>query len=153
MTIKLRFKRLKYRMISLDTASKINFLLRQLSEKAKDQSIPDLKRILGKRDVFLVGAFDNTILVGIAGIYFKETLMRKTGIIEDPGDIEDVVIDEEYRGRGIGRKLTEMLIEEAKKRKADCVELTSSPKRIEANALYESLGFKKRETNCYRLEL
>ncbi len=153
MTIKLRFKRLKYRMISLDTASKINFLLRQLSEKAKDQSIPDLKRILGKRGVFLVGAFDNSILVGIAGIYFKETLMRKAGIIEDPGDIEDVVVDEEYRGRGIGRKLMEFLIKEAKKRKADCVELTSNSNRTEANAMYESMGFKKRETNCYRLEL
>jgi len=74
-------------------------------------------------------------------------LIRKTGIIED------VVVDKNYRGKGIGRKLTEMLIKEAKKRKADCVELTSNPKRAEANAMYESMGFEKRETNCYRLNL
>jgi ribosomal protein S18 acetylase RimI-like enzyme len=151
--MELRFKRLKYRMISLDTASRINFLLHQLSEKAKDQSIPDLKRILGKRDVFLAGAFDNSILVGMAGIYFKETLMRKAGVIEDPGDIEDVVVDKEYRRRGIARKLTEFLIKEAKKRSMDCAELTSNLNRKEANAMYESMGFRKRETNYYRLEL
>ncbi len=151
--MKLRFKRLKYRMISLNTASRINFLLHQLSEKTQDQSIPDLKRILGKRDVFLVGVFDNGVLVGMAGIYFKETLMRKAGIIENSGDTEDVVLDKEYRGKGISRKLNELLIKEARKRKTDCVDLTSNSSRTEANAMYESMGFKKRETNCYRLDL
>ena len=141
----MKFRRLRYHMISINTASRINSLLHQLSEEAKDQSIPDFKRILGKRDVFLAGAFDNGVLIGIAGIHFKETLMRKVGIIED------VVVDKNYRGKGIGRKLTEMLIKEARKRKVDCVELTSNPNRKEANSMYESMGFKKRETNCYRL--
>jgi ribosomal protein S18 acetylase RimI-like enzyme len=140
-------------MISLDTAARINFLLHQLSEKAKDQSIPDLKRILGKRDVFSVGAFDNGILVGMNSIHFKETLMRKAGIIENPGDTEDVVVDKEYRGRGIARKLNEILIKEARKRKVDCIDLTSNSSRTEAIAMYESMGFEKRDTNCYRLSL
>ena len=147
----MKFRRLRYHMISINTASRINSLLHQLSEEAKDQSIPDFKRILGKRDVFLAGAFDNGVLIGIAGIHFKETLIRKAGIIENSGDTEDVVLAKEYRGRGIGRKLNEFLIQEARKRKVDCVELTSNPNRKEANAMYESMGFKKRETNCYRL--
>ena len=125
---------------------RINALLRQLSEKAQKISKEDLKNIL-KQEMFLACAFKGNLLIGMASIYFCQTLIRKTGIIED------VVVDKNYCGKGIGRKLTEMLIKEAKKRKADCVELTSNPKRAEANAMYESMGFEKRETNCYRLNL
>ncbi len=127
--------------------SGINRLLIQLSDKAEKKSQKDVERILRQRETFTYGVFKDRILCGMATIHFKETWMKKTGIIED------VVVDKFSRGQGIGRKLTEALIKEAKTRKADCVELTSNPKRTEANALYESLGFKKRETNCYRLEL
>lgn len=130
--------------------SDINSLLKQLSDKATKKSQKDAERILRQRESFTFGAFDGKNLVGMAAIHFKETWMRKTGIIED------VVVDKFSRGQGIGRKLTEALIKEAKTRKADCVELTSNPnnpKRKEAIAMYESMGFIKRETNCYRLEL
>ncbi len=123
---------------------RMNALLRQLSGKAQKISEEDLKKIL-KQDMLLARAFKGNLLIGMASIYFCQTLIRKTGIIED------VVVDKNYRGQGIGRKLTEMLIKEAKKRKTNCVELTSNPKRVEANAMYESMGFVKRETNCYRL--
>ncbi len=86
-------------------------------------------------------------IIGLALIHFYKTFSYKFGVIND------VVVDENYRGRGIGKKLTEALITEAKKEKADCVDLTSNPKRIAAKAMYQKLGFKKRETNCYRLVL
>ena len=31
--------------------------------------------------------------------------------------------------------------------------LTSKPSRVEANALYQALGFKQRETNVYQMSL
>lgn len=68
------------------------------------------------------------------------------------GFIEDVVVDESLRGQGVGRRLTELLIEKVRsERLVDRIELTSSPKRIAANALYVSLGFEPRETNNYVL--
>ena len=33
------------------------------------------------------------------------------------------------------------------------VDLTSRPSRVSANGLYRSLGFRLRETNCYRHDL
>ncbi|HSL28471.1 MAG TPA: GNAT family N-acetyltransferase [Anaerolineales bacterium] len=63
--------------------------------------------------------------------------------------IEDVVVDEDQRGRGIGRALVEHAIELARIAGAEGVSLTSNPKREAANRLYRSMGFELRQTNAY----
>ena len=63
--------------------------------------------------------------------------------------IESVVVSSKMRGKGLGRKLMEHLIEEAARMKVDCIHLTSNPKREAANALYQKMGFERKETNCY----
>jgi len=67
--------------------------------------------------------------------------------------VEDVVVKEEYRGRGFGRQLVEHLIAEAREFAPVTIQLTSRPARVAANGLYRSLGFQRRETNAYKLEL
>ena len=69
------------------------------------------------------------------------------------GHIDDVIVGERFRKRGIGRTLMEVLIQRARGLGIHQLELTSQPGRAEAIALYESLGFKKRETNVFRLPL
>jgi len=64
--------------------------------------------------------------------------------------IEDVVVDQPYRGLGLGRALNEAALERAKAAGARSVDLTSSPRREAANQLYAALGFEKRDTNVYR---
>lgn len=66
--------------------------------------------------------------------------------------IEDVVVDSAMRGRGIGKLLTQYAIGYAARCGIGKIDLTSSPERIAANALYKQLGFMKRETNVYRYE-
>ena len=63
--------------------------------------------------------------------------------------IESVVVSSKMRGKGLGRKLMEHLIEEAARMKVDCIHLTSNPKREVANAIYQKMGFVRNETNCY----
>lgn len=65
------------------------------------------------------------------------------------GWIEDVVIDSDYRGQGLGRLLVSHTIEHARHEGYDSLMLTSAPKRIAANALYQALGFQRKETNVY----
>ena len=67
--------------------------------------------------------------------------------------IEDVVVDESARGRGVGEALNRAALERARDRGAVTVDLTSRPSRETANRLYQRLGFERRETNVYRLEL
>lgn len=67
--------------------------------------------------------------------------------------IEDVVIDDAYRGQGLGRRLVAYAIEQARAWDAQTLMLTSNSKRVAANALYRSLGFEKKDTNVYRMDL
>ena len=64
--------------------------------------------------------------------------------------IEDVVVDSGARGHGVGEALNRSAIDEARRRGAVTVDLTSRPSREAANRLYQRLGFVARETNVYR---
>lgn len=67
--------------------------------------------------------------------------------------IEDVVVDEAGRGRGVGEALNQAAIAEARRRGAKDVSLTSRPSREAANRLYQRIGFEPRTTNVYRYSL
>ncbi|MDE0116165.1 MAG: GNAT family N-acetyltransferase [bacterium] len=67
--------------------------------------------------------------------------------------IEDVVVDEQSRGQGVGRALNEAALEMAQAAGAVTVDLTSRPSREAANHLYLRLGFEVRDTNVYRYRL
>jgi ribosomal protein S18 acetylase RimI-like enzyme len=69
------------------------------------------------------------------------------------GHVDDVVVDEALRGGGIGRLLMEAVHVEARRLGLRHVDLTSRPSRTAANALYQSLGYERRDTNVYRLRL
>jgi len=67
--------------------------------------------------------------------------------------IEDVVVEDAARGRGVGAALVEQAVWLARAGGARYVSLTSRPSREAANRLYERAGFVKRETNVYRRTL
>ena len=67
--------------------------------------------------------------------------------------IEDVVVDADARGKGVGEELNKFALTEAKRQGATTVDLTSRPSREAANRLYQRLGFKARETNVYRYDV
>jgi ribosomal protein S18 acetylase RimI-like enzyme len=67
--------------------------------------------------------------------------------------IEDVVVDESVRGRGVGDALSNAAIERARLEGAKTVDLTSRPSREAANRLYKRVGFELRDTNVYRYSL
>jgi len=66
--------------------------------------------------------------------------------------IEDVIVDESARGQGAGEALVAEAIQLAAEAGARTVDLTSRPSRDAANALYEKIGFRMRETNVYRYD-
>ena len=66
--------------------------------------------------------------------------------------IEDVVVDETFRGQGISKQLVAHAIEFVKSQQIPLLMLTSNPKRIAANKLYQAMGFERKETNVYRMK-
>jgi ribosomal protein S18 acetylase RimI-like enzyme len=67
--------------------------------------------------------------------------------------IEDVVVDEAARGKGVGDALTSEAISLARAAGARTVDLTSRPSRKAAGRLYERAGFEERETRVYRYRM
>jgi ribosomal protein S18 acetylase RimI-like enzyme len=67
--------------------------------------------------------------------------------------IEDVIVDEGSSGQGIGRQLTEAMLDRARQLGCKTVDLTSRPSREAANHLYRKAGFEIRHTNVYRFSL
>jgi len=63
--------------------------------------------------------------------------------------VEDLVVDTSHRNKGIAKALLLSAIEIARDAGANGVALTSNFQRLEANRLYVSMGFQKRETNAY----
>ena len=106
----------------------------------------------------LVNSASSTLLIArhpdekgdIAGILTLTIYRVPTGI---RSVVEDVVVDEKTRRLGIGEALLRRAIEMAREAGASGISLTSNPRREAANHLYRSIGFKRRETNAYYLDL
>ena len=67
--------------------------------------------------------------------------------------IEDVIVDGPARGQGVGQALLQRALQIAKQKGAAGISLTSNPLRVAANRLYVKMGFVKRETNAYHMQL
>ena len=120
--------------------------MKELSERL-DLTENALTQVLEDENSHLYVLLDKEQIIGCASLcLFHSPTGRKASI-------EDVVVLSAYRGRQLGRQLVEHLLEEARKLSPIELHLTSKPKRIAANALYQSLGFIRKETNFYYLNL
>lgn len=94
----------------------------------------------------IIARSDEGVLIGMLTLIVYRV---PTGI---RARIEDVVVDEYVRGRGIATALIQNAIKNARARGANGITLTSNPRREQANRLYQKMGFKKWETNVYFYE-
>ena len=132
--------------------SDINALLKQLTNKPKRVNEEVLNEILSQSGVFiLVVKNSNGKIIAMATLAIRRLFPGKTA------KIESVVVDKKHRGKKLGKRIMERLIEKARLEEALFVSLTTHPSRKEANRLYQSLGFKLigniGESNYYRLLL
>ena len=128
------------------------FILDGLRSKKLAPSAPPVDRDALVR---VLGCDATTVLVArldgrIAGTLTLVALPVPSGV---RARIEDVVVDEAARGRGVGAALTLAAVQAARAAGARTVELTSRPSREAANRLYSRLGFQPRRTNVYQLDL
>ncbi|NAS10709.1 GNAT family N-acetyltransferase [Poritiphilus flavus] len=69
------------------------------------------------------------------------------------GWIEDVVVDHRARGRGIGRKLMEKLIEVSREKGLSRLLLFTEDHRKAAVHLYKDLGFQFKDSQIYQIRM
>ena len=79
---------------------------------------------------------EENIIIGVATLHIIKKLTRILGLIED------VAVNENYRGQGTGKKLLKELIKIGNEKKCDKIVLSSSEKN---SKFYEKIGFQKNE--------
>jgi ribosomal protein S18 acetylase RimI-like enzyme len=131
--------------ISGELVEAIARLVGQLSASAQPPSAAALDQIIASpaSRLLLARELDGRVVGMLTIVLFP----IPTGI---RAWIEDVVVDQEVRGRGVGALLTQAALDLAVAHGARTVDLTSRPGREAANRLYARLGFEQRQTNVYR---
>jgi ribosomal protein S18 acetylase RimI-like enzyme len=134
--------------VDAELVASLRGLIAQLSRSAPAPSEEDVREILDSPATCLLVArdADGAVVGSLTLAQFR--IPTGVGVW-----IEDVVVDEAARGQGIGEALVREGIRLAEATGARAVNLTSRPDRAAANRLYRRLGFVRRETNFYRLEL
>jgi ribosomal protein S18 acetylase RimI-like enzyme len=123
----------------------LNRLLPQLSSSAQPVSDAEFAEMVtsGATHLLIARDDDGTVLGSMTLVTFR----IPTGV---RAWIEDVVVDGEARGKGVGEALNRAAIDLAYGLGSKTIDLTSRPSRAAANSLYQKLGFVARDTNIYR---
>ncbi|KAI8328805.1 acyl-CoA N-acyltransferase [Choanephora cucurbitarum] len=137
-------RQLKWEETTDTSISELYKLLSQLSSSVTKVAIGEA--IGSEQNHILIATTTDGELVGTATMAYLRCL---TGTRVH---IEDVVVDQAHRGKGIATQLLTEIIQRAKELKAKSIDLTSRPDKIAANQLYRKLGFVQRETNVYRYQ-
>ncbi len=140
------------RIFELEEASEfyvdaINALLKQLSSSPVLFTIDNLQAIVSSEasHLFILECDNKPVGMLTVGEYLAPTGRKMW--------IEDVVVDEECRGRSFGAMLVKYAMDFASSLGTGTLMLTSRPARVAANALYRSCGFSLKETNMYKMSI
>jgi ribosomal protein S18 acetylase RimI-like enzyme len=121
-------------------------LLPQLSKSVAPLDAEGLAQITSHQATTLFVARSQDVIVGMLTLV---TFPLPSGL---RARIEDVVVDQDARGKGVGTALTMAAIGQAQAQGARSIDLTSRASRVAANRLYQQLGFQFRDSNVYRYQ-
>jgi len=111
---------------------------------ARDRTPADyasfLARQLGKPDAVVLVADDNGDVIGYA--YATVEGYDYMSLRGPAGVLQDIVVDPEYRRRGVGRLLLEAALASLKSRGAPRVVLSTAKRNEAAHRLFASAGFR-----------
>lgn len=136
-------------LVNDDMVTSLNRLSSQLNTNPQALTTNDLLGMLSSGYTYLFFALNKETkqIVGMITLVIFRTPYKMKGTLED------LVVDESARGQKLGEKLILAAIAKAKEKGIKSLTLTSHPSRVVANKLYQRLGFEKRDTNVYRVNL
>lgn len=124
----------------------LDALMHELSSGAA-ATVDRVRKCIADEDTHQYAVFEDGCMVGCATLCVCTTPEMVLGFVEA------VVVTAACRGKHLGRRLMERVIDDARRFGVQHLHLTSSPKRIAANGLYLSMGFQRKETNVYVLNI
>ena len=127
------------REMTADDAPTVNLLSRQLGYPLSvEQTLQNIRAVLQRKDhVAFVAVYDKNVVgwIGAAEAIMVEVMPHC--------EINGLVINENYRGKGVGRLLIESVKRWARERGNNKISLRCNVKRTDAHLFYEHLGFRE----------
>ncbi|MGX1927757.1 N-acetyltransferase family protein [Flagellimonas sp. 2504JD4-2] len=138
-------KRLTQEDLTIEMENQMVDLFKQLNP---DLKLNPLAKIMEKQDqLSLVYCQEGGQIIGMASMCSYHVLSGSKGMVED------VVVDVNARGKGLGRKLMEELLQIAEQKGLTEVLLFTGNHRQSAIRLYTKLGFEKSGSGMYRFKI
>ena len=119
-------------------APAVTALLAQLGYPFESEAVaPVLAEVVADPAHVALVAEEDGEVVGFVNANFRPQLHHLAPV----GTIDELVVDASRRGRRIGERLVEAVLEEARRRGADVVEVMTHERRKRARAFYRRCGF------------
>src|SRR5260370_31917402 len=122
-------------------------LLPQLNDRLPVPSMERIQALVADPAVTVLLAKDGEEVVGTT------TVIVYTTPFWIKARLDEVVVDEAARGKGVGAALVSPALDVAREKGAQVAELQSAKNREAANRLYPRMGFTLRGANAYRIVL
>ena len=130
---------IEIRLMSENDAEPVNRLTHQLGYTLSlEETLRNITSVLNSRDhAAFVAVYENQIIgwIGAAHSIMIEVMPHC--------EINGLVIDDNYQGKGVGRRLIQKVREWGRAQGLNKLSLRCNIKRTEAHKFYEHLGFKE----------
>jgi len=123
----------------------ISILLEQLNPELQFRKLTEI--ISESKDLYILCVWEGPEILGMASLAIYKVLSGKKGLIED------VVVDQKHRRKGVARILMEKLIQLGQEQDLDQLMLYTGFHRKPAQQLYERCGFVRKDSYQYILNL
>ncbi len=127
--------------LNINIREQVSELFRQLSPNKIQLNLEEI--LNEENQITFAYCEDDNKIIGIASMCTYRVISGHKGWIED------VVVDSASRGKGIGRKLINLLVEVGKEKELSEILLFTEDHRLAAINLYSSVGFKLKESKIY----
>ncbi|MEY2940358.1 MAG: Protein PhnO [Bacteroidota bacterium] len=122
-------------------AATVKCLLEELENREFDQAVFDqifMEYLTSSRTLVQVAVLQELEIVGFISCT-GQSLLHHEGLVFE---IQEMIVTAAHQGKGLGRKMVDVMREEVKSLGAKSLEVTSNKRRKEAHAFYQSVGFK-----------
>lgn len=113
--------------------------LTKVGDISEREFIERLNLIKEKKDYIILVAEKDNKVVGSGTLFIEYKFIHSLAL---KAHIEDIVVDKEYQGHGIGKQIVKKLIEIAKEKKCYKIGLCTAKETV---PFYEKCGFEEKE--------
>ncbi|NEQ20832.1 MAG: GNAT family N-acetyltransferase [Microcoleus sp. SIO2G3] len=126
------------RSVELGDAESVNLLCQQLGYATSKQEVQERLKLIeeDQNHVLYIAYLPNELIVGLIHVYIWKSLL-----IGRRAEIDALIVNTDYRGRGVGHLLIQHAEQWAKEQGCNTIQVRSNTVRQQAHRFYEKLGY------------